>query len=117
MWREPPARAAVARTQSVFARWRKGRHERRANKSGFAGWFEAIPDPGFSDDVAWCIGGVYFLAELSNQHAQEFRLLQAVGSPDGKQQGGMRYHPAGVPGQVKQNFEFFRSKPDFAAPH
>ncbi len=54
-----------------------------------------------------------FLRSCTDQHAQMFRLFDAVGSPDGQKKGSMRDHPAGVPRQIKQKFKFLGRQPDF----
>ena len=77
-----------------------------------AGGLEAVPHPGFGDDVMRCALGVYLFAKLRHQHSQMFRLLHTVGAPDGEKQGSMGHHPAGVSRQVEQQFEFLGSKPD-----
>ena len=93
------------------------RQVRKEIKSIAAGGLETIPNPGLSDDIAWSLRRVDLLPQLSHQHSQMFRLLQAVRSPDGKQQGAMRDHTAGAPGQVEQKLEFLGRKPDFAILH
>src|SRR6185369_8123193 len=58
---------------------------------------EAITDPGFGEDVAWARRvGLDLLAQVTDEHAQVFVLLDVVAAPEGRQQGAMSQNFSGV---------------------
>src|SRR6266542_5828190 len=80
--------------------------KKRKGESGAR--IEAISNPRLGLDILRRTGvRLDLLAQLSNENAQIFRLLHAVGSPYGRQQGSVSDHAVGVLGEIEQQIEFF----------
>jgi hypothetical protein len=75
----------------------------------FAGWLEAVTNPGLSDDVMRRTFGVYLFAELRHENSQMFGLFDTIRTPDGQEQRSMGHHPPCVPGEKHKQFEFLGS--------
>src|ERR1044072_2934935 len=77
---------------------------------------EAVADPGFGEDVARA-GRVGFdlLAQLADEDAQVFGLLDALAAPDRREQRAVRENLAGVVQEVDEQLEILRREPHVRA--
>src|SRR5262249_46024538 len=79
--------------------------------------FEAITDPGLSEDVTGRGSiGLELFAQLADKYAQVFDLLGAMTSPDRSQQGTMSDDLSRMAGEIDQQIELLGGEMDLASP-
>src|SRR5262245_17084753 len=70
-------------------------------------WMKAVTDPRLGENVVRVRRiRLNFLAQLADEDAQVFGLLDVVTTPDGTQQDAMRQHFAGMAEQIHQQVVF-----------